>query len=1537
MHKQSRDPSPEDQERLDELASRFRSDFLAGRGPAIEDYLAIFPSHRRRLLLNLVQLEIELRRGRGERPSIDDYRQDFPELDDATAVDSIDEAVRGSADQETIATHASGPLSWSEEEQDLPQKIGRYEIRKRLGRGGFGIVYLANDPKLERLVALKVPQESRLRSAEDTNRFVSEARAAANLKHPGLVAVYDVQEWEDRVFLVQEYIDGLHLGDWAKHKQPSNIEIARMFVLIAETIGIAHQEGFTHCDLKLANVLVDHDDQPHVADFGLAVHESARFLRRGERFGTPYSMAPEQVRGEGHRLDGRTDIWALGVMFYELLTHHRPFDSPIQQDLFDQILSHHPKPPRQWDRRISRELERICLKCLAKRSVDRYSTAEDFREDLLVWLESNPAGTEGLSGSDATQSDSFQTESLVSSRSGSSRSKPPIKVVPKGLRSFDDGDADFFLDLLPGPRDRDGLPESIRFWKKRIEEPDPESTFSVGLIYGPSGCGKSSFVKAGLIPKLERSILPIVVGATGTETESRLLKQLRAQVPQLSSCEQLAEACAMLRLGVAEPERKVLLVIDQFEQWLHANRDRENTELAVALRQVDGGRLQCILLVRDDFWMAVIRFLRELEVSLIEGHNLSAVDLFSELHARHVLSAFGRAFGVLPEDPSEMTRQQEDFIAQAVSELAENGRVISVRLALFAEMMKNYAWTPESLRIVEGARGVGEAFLEETLSSRHASPEHRYHEVATRKVLAALLPEVGTQIKGHMQSHDALAEASGYARDSREFADLLRILDGELRLITPVDPEGLDHESHVNADQQYYQLTHDYLVPSLRGWLTRKQRETRKGRAQLRLAELASAWNDKPESRNLPGLFEWLWLLTYARPSIGKEDESRMMSEATRRHLRRSGTWVLAAGLAMLMVFGIVRRSTRLAEQKRLDAAVGQLWTSEFSHLPDLINEIRPRRDYWNGRVSEVASDRSRSDDERTRAHLALATSKDHDLDYLVDRLVQVSHSEHQTMLMLLQQQRQQENVVPLLETRLTEDEMSPGELIRTVSALAALDGPKSKLESVAPDLVQALIRSDPLEAARWCDSLVTQHEHLAKELLDAFQSRTQSVSQRYLITGLISDIAQTSPQCFSEKELAEVAMTASTDEYSLLLPALRARSAEILPFFEVELDRVIGFTGDDMIDVRLARKASAVETLLRLGGSEHQRQFLEMLETSSDPRIRTRLISRTLEILGPQRLIELVRTEMRPSVRQALILSLLEGGQTLSDRDRDTIVVLLEDRYRVDPDAGVHAACACVLRRWGRQGVIELSKGPAQRTPSSEANWFVNGEGQVMVRLESPGEFEVGSPPWEPGRDGSEDKHKVRINYPFAISAHEVTVEQFQRFSPDFRYPTNVSPHQACPIVGVSWEDAMEYCQWLTLREAEANDSQNYEFEYSLPTVHEWEYAVRAGTVTSRFFGDASARLDAFAWYSVNSEERTHRVGGLMPNPWGLFDVYGNAIEWCLGTQLSSKPDRPVRGGHYRATPKFLRSAMNATYDRRTTISLVGFRVVRRPIDALE
>ncbi len=289
-------------------------------------------------------------------------------------------------------------------------------------------------------------------------------------------------------------------------------------------------------------------------------------------------------------------------------------------------------------------------------------------------------------------------------------------------------------------------------------------------------------VKAGLLPRLASSVVSIYVEATGEETEARLLRGLRRRFPDLAGDPDLTGTLAALRQGQGLGQgQHLLILLDQFEQWLQARRGEPDPELTRALRQCDGEHVHCIVMVRDDFWVAMTRFMGDLHIDILHGRNAALVDLFDLIHARKVLTEFGKAYGRLPQDDGTLTKDQDNFLTQAIEGLSQDGRVVPVRLALFAEMVKGRPWTSATLRDVGGTQGVGVAFLEETFSSTTL----RSHQKAAQGMLRALLPESGTNIVGLMRSYDELIAASGYASRPREFEHLLRTLDQDVPLWSP--------------------------------------------------------------------------------------------------------------------------------------------------------------------------------------------------------------------------------------------------------------------------------------------------------------------------------------------------------------------------------------------------------------------------------------------------------------------------------------------------------------------------------------------------------------------------------------------------------------------------------------------------------------------------------------------------------------------------------------------------------------------------------
>jgi serine/threonine protein kinase/formylglycine-generating enzyme required for sulfatase activity len=1462
------------------------------------------------------------------------------------------------------------PATVDEAAIEQPQRIGRYRIERILGQGGFGIVYRAQDEQLQRPVAIKVPHRKLVACPEDAEAYLTEARTGAGLDHPNIVPVFDVGSAEGcPCFVVSKYIDGTDLATRLRQSRLSIHEAVELAATVAEALHHAHKQGLVHRDIKPGNILLDRSGKPFVVDFGLALREQD--VGMGPcHVGTPAYMSPEQAQGEGHRVDGRSDIFSLGVVLYELLTGRRPFQADTRQGLLERVTGAEARPPRQADDTIPRELERICLKALAKRASERYTTAQDLADDLRHFLaEASARDKPTVRGRPGNEAD-LATPAPGSVPTPSSRQA--LKIVPKGLRSFDASDADFFLELLPGPRDRDGLPESIRFWLHRIESTDAESTFPVGLLYGPSGCGKSSLVKAGLLPRLGKQATAVYVEATGEETEARLLKGLRRQVPDLPGSFGLIESLAALRQGrLLEPGRKVVLVLDQFEQWLHARRNEENTELVQALRQCDGGRVQGLVLVRDDFWLAVSRFMQALEVRVVEGENSRLVDLFDPRHAKRVLTAFGRAFGALPD--GQLAKEQAAFLDQVIGGLAEGGKVISVRLALFAEMVKGKPWTPATLKEVGGTEGVGVSFLEETFASSTAPPRHRLHQKAAQAVLKALLPETGSDIKGTMRSQQELLEASGYASRPGDFDDLLRILDSEVRLLTPTDPAGKDDATPptVRAGAKYCQLTHDYLVPALRDWLTRKQKETRRGRAELLLADRAAVWNARPENRHLPPWWEWARLRLLTSKKDWTEPQRRMMRKAA-RHWALFGLVTLAfwtlVGLALNEGYG--RFQARALERRLLDANTDE--------VPAIVQDMAPYRRWLDPLLHEALVRAGRDNDPRRQLHtsLALLPVDRSQAEYLYQRLLGAEPHEVPVIRDALAP-RKDGLLDPLWAVVEAPDKGKQPQRLRAAAALAKYDPGSEKWATAQEAVGNDLVGVPAVYSSSWVSLLRPVRTRLLPQLSVVYGDRKRRETERSLATDILADYAADQPRV-----LAELLMGADGEQFAAIYPKFREQGERGLPVLTAEVDRRLPDDARDGAKEKLARRqANAAVALLRLG---RPGKVWPLLKHSPDPRGRSYLIHR-LAPLGadPGEVINRLEEEPDVTVRRALLLSLGEFGEKqLPPAARQELLPGLRAVYRTAPDPGVHAAAEWLLRAWrqeawlrqandqwakneaGRQerlqGIRQLLAEAREKTPPQ---WYVNGRGQTMVVVPGPVEFLMGSPPAEAGRPDVEVRHKQRIGRAFALAAKPVTVEQFRQFHKGYKLSPVYTRTADMPVVGISWYMAASYCNWLSEVEGIAEDQWCYEIKgsvvklneqylrrcgYRLPTEAEMEYATRAGALSSRYYGETDELLPQYAWYLQNSQERTWPVGRLKPNDLGLFDAQGNVCTWCQDGYkvypeadtasddredqlvISSTADRVLRGGSFSYRASNVRSARRFAAVPTSRDDNFGFRPAR-------
>ncbi len=276
----------------------------------------------------------------------------------------------------------------------VPRKLGRFEVLRELGRGGFGVVFLARDGRLNRDVALKVPHIAGILDDSLRERFQREATTAACLRHPNIVSVFETDHAGPICWIAYEYCPGITLSEWmGNQRDPIDAQLAAELVAnLADAIQHAHEQGVLHRDLKPANVLIASGASLKITDFGLAKlrDQVGDVTRTGAVIGTPAYMAPEQAQGKLGGADERADIYALGVILYELLVGRAPFRGETDVETLQLVQNTEPVRPRQLRPKLPRDLETICLKCLEKEPARRYSSSGALRDDLQRFLNGQP-------------------------------------------------------------------------------------------------------------------------------------------------------------------------------------------------------------------------------------------------------------------------------------------------------------------------------------------------------------------------------------------------------------------------------------------------------------------------------------------------------------------------------------------------------------------------------------------------------------------------------------------------------------------------------------------------------------------------------------------------------------------------------------------------------------------------------------------------------------------------------------------------------------------------------------------------------------------------------------------------------------------------------------------------------------------------------------------------------------------------------------------------------------------------------------------
>ncbi len=425
---------------IDRLCDEFEQCWKLKTRPDIGGFLArISEFAKSALLRQLIPVELEYRLTIGELPGVDDYQPLGQEVASVVADELKKLEASGRLAPKILESGTAGDPSgsvtdveaptlvpvakadsandatligqmeirpekddWYESETNSNPKvryIGDYELLSEIARGGMGVVYKARQTNLNRVVALKMILAGQLALDEEVQRFRTEAEAAANLDHPGIVPIYEIGQHEGQHFFSMGFVDGCSLADRVRNGPLPPNEAAELTKKIAEAIAFAHSRNVIHRDLKPANVLLDQNGEPKVTDFGLArkTDNDSGMTRTGAVMGTPSYMPPEQAAGKTSEVGPLSDVYSLGAILYCLLTGRPPFQAANPLDTLLQVMEREPVSVSTINPEIQRDLETICHKCLQKEPAKRYTSTQELAEDLGRWLRGEPITARAVS------------------------------------------------------------------------------------------------------------------------------------------------------------------------------------------------------------------------------------------------------------------------------------------------------------------------------------------------------------------------------------------------------------------------------------------------------------------------------------------------------------------------------------------------------------------------------------------------------------------------------------------------------------------------------------------------------------------------------------------------------------------------------------------------------------------------------------------------------------------------------------------------------------------------------------------------------------------------------------------------------------------------------------------------------------------------------------------------------------------------------------------------------------------------------------
>ncbi|HEV8066785.1 MAG TPA: bifunctional serine/threonine-protein kinase/formylglycine-generating enzyme family protein [Planctomycetaceae bacterium] len=700
--------------------------------------------------------------------------------------------------------------------------------------------------------------------------------------------------------------------------------------------------------------------------------------------------------------------------------------------------------------------------------------------------------------------------------------------------------------------------------------------------------------------------------------------------------------------------------------------------------------------------------------------------------------------------------------------------------------------------------------------------------------------------------------------------------------------------------------------------------------------------------------------------------------------LERAWRWcrrnpVLASFVALLGIaavgFAISTASILQAQRQRTFAQIDGLLNANPNAVPTILENLEPFHSTVARRLKEI-SQQELTDGQRWRLSLALLPSDPNQIDYLRDRLLESPPAEFEVIRDGLWDYRDK---VADYFWAIAEDKGGSAERrFRAACALASFSPDDKRWGDIATFVSRHLVSLEASALVAFRRALAPSKKHLIEPLASIFRDTKQTEQSRSFATETLVDYAANDLD-----ELLDLVADSEHFQFPILFRKLAEHGGKAIVLAQNELKRLPPTKAtEDQKELFAKRHANAAVALFRLGKPD---QVWPKLVASPDPRVRSYVIHWVSPLeCDPHQIVQRLDSEPDLTIRRALMLMLGEFNESqLREVQRQPLTEKLLDLYENEPDAGLHAAAEWLLRKWGQEkrltALLEKLKCDEKQLQSRKANekrqWYVNAQKQTFVILKG-GDFLMGSPESDPHHFSDESLHRVRIGRQFAISAHEVTKSEYAEFerSTNAAEQSEDNPRERArsardPQGGVTWYEAAQYCNWLSQEEGIAKEEWCYKpnpdgryaagmkaqpdhtrlVGYRIPTEAEWEYACRAGTVTSRYYGMSDSLLPHYAWFQANSQNRIHPSGQLKPNDWGLFDMLGNALEWCFDEKADSpvgknlvSDDYPspqaiqdgdariLRGGRYWDLAESVRSPYREILKAIDANIPVGFRPVR-------